>query len=44
LSTPEYLPFLEGRARELGRYIGVAFAEGFTSDRPVGLPDLMVLG
>jgi hypothetical protein len=30
ISTPEFMPFLEGRTRELGHLLGVAFGEGFT--------------
>lgn len=37
ISTPEFWKFLEARARELGRSIGVEFGEGFNTQRPVGL-------
>ena len=37
ISTPEFIYFLEGRAREYGRSIGVAFGEAFTTERPVGV-------
>lgn len=43
LSTPDYLPALEGRARQLGRLIDVTFAEGFTAPRPPGVVDLLGL-
>ncbi len=40
ISTPEFVDFLEGRAREYGRSIGVALGEGFTVDRFIGVNDL----
>ncbi len=40
LSTPEFLEFLEARAREFGRPIGVAYGEGFTTERPLGVDRL----
>lgn len=43
IATPEFMPFLEGRARELGRYLSVAFGEGFTVARPPGITDLTTL-
>ncbi len=43
ISTPEFMPFLEGRARELGRYLNVAFGEGFTATRAPGISDLTTL-
>ncbi|MCB0765393.1 MAG: bacillithiol biosynthesis deacetylase BshB1 [Flavobacteriales bacterium] len=43
ISDPDFLPFLEARARDLGRTIGVTFAEGFTAARPVGVKDLTEL-
>lgn len=43
ISTPEYLHTLEARNRELGSYIGVPFAEGYTCRRPFGLDDLFLL-
>lgn len=43
ISTPGFLGILEARNRELGSYIGVQFAEGYTSRRPVGLDDLFLL-
>ncbi|MEZ4755906.1 MAG: bacillithiol biosynthesis deacetylase BshB1 [Flavobacteriales bacterium] len=43
ISTPEFMPFLEGRAREMGRYLNVAFAEGFTAVRAPGIDDLTTL-
>lgn len=44
ISTPEFLPFLEGRTRELGHLLGVPFGEGFTVVRAPGVPDLTALG
>ncbi|RSK47520.1 bacillithiol biosynthesis deacetylase BshB1 [Hymenobacter rigui] len=43
ISTPDFLRILEARARELGSYIGVQYAEGYTSRRPLGLDDLLLL-
>lgn len=43
ISTPDFLRTLEARARELGSYIGVQYAEGYTSRRPLGLDDLLLL-
>ena len=43
ISVPEFLPTLEGRARDMGRIIGVAFGEGFTCARPPGVQDITSL-
>jgi bacillithiol biosynthesis deacetylase BshB1 len=43
LSTPDFIHFLEARARELGRAIGVGFGEGFTKERYLGVKDLFDL-
>lgn len=43
IATPDFLPFLEARAREMGRLIGVTYGEGFTTRRPVGVNDLVGL-
>ena len=43
ISVPEFLPTLEGRARDLGRIIGVLFGEGFTCVRPPGVADITTL-
>ncbi len=43
LSTPDFMPALEGRARQLGRIIGATYAEGFTLDRAAGVDDLLDL-
>lgn len=43
ISTPEFVNFLEARAREMGRLINVEYGEGFTTERPVGVVDLDAL-
>lgn len=43
ISGPEFLDFVKGRMREMGRPIGVEFAEGFQSQRFVGVKDLFDL-
>lgn len=43
ISTPDFMSYTEGRAREFGRSIQVAFGEGFTSRRPLGVNDLFDL-
>lgn len=43
ISSRDFLDFLEGRARDLGRTIGVRYAEGFTVERTPGVEDLMRL-
>ncbi|MCU0319994.1 MAG: bacillithiol biosynthesis deacetylase BshB1 [Flavobacteriales bacterium] len=43
ISTPEFMPFLEGRMREFGRYLNVAYAEGYTVVRALGIDDLTAL-
>ncbi|HRN36754.1 MAG TPA: bacillithiol biosynthesis deacetylase BshB1 [Flavobacteriales bacterium] len=43
ISVPEFLPTLEGRARETGRLIGTAFGEGFTVERAPGVNDVLEL-
>ncbi|MGB6035053.1 MAG: bacillithiol biosynthesis deacetylase BshB1 [Cryomorphaceae bacterium] len=40
ISTPDFMKFLEARAREYGRTIGVQFGEGFVADRTIGVMDL----
>jgi bacillithiol biosynthesis deacetylase BshB1 len=37
ISTPEFMMFLESRAREYGRSIGVQFGEGFVAERTIGV-------
>lgn len=43
ISTPEFMEFLEGRARDFGRPTGFTFAEGFTLERALGVEDVMGL-
>ena len=44
ISNPDFLPFLEARARQMGRLIGVTYGEGFTVARPPAVKDLLDLG
>jgi bacillithiol biosynthesis deacetylase BshB1 len=41
ISGPDFQEFLRARARETGRLIGVEFAEGFTTERPVRKDNLL---
>ena len=41
IATPDFLPFLEGRAREIGRLIGTTYGEGYTSQKPLKINDLL---
>ncbi|MFA0963784.1 bacillithiol biosynthesis deacetylase BshB1 [Roseivirga sp. BDSF3-8] len=43
ISRPEFIDFLEARAREYGNQIGVTYGEGFTVNRTPGVSDLFVL-
>ncbi|HRH35271.1 MAG TPA: bacillithiol biosynthesis deacetylase BshB1 [Catalimonadaceae bacterium] len=43
ISSPEFLNFIESRAREMGHLIGVEFGEGFHCKRPIGISDLSCL-
>lgn len=43
ISSPEFLPFIESRARELGHRIMVKYGEGFTVERFIGISDLFDL-
>lgn len=43
ISSPEFLPFVESRARELGHRIMVKYGEGFTVERFIGVGDLFDL-
>ncbi len=43
ISTPQFVHFVEARAREYGRTIGVEFGEGFTVERVLGVADLFDL-
>lgn len=40
LTTPIFLNFVEARAREYGHAIGVAYGEGFTVDKQIGVKSL----
>ena len=40
LSTPEFVRFMEARAREFGHMIGVEYGEGFTKERTLGVREL----
>jgi bacillithiol biosynthesis deacetylase BshB1 len=40
ISTKGFMDFIEGRARQFGRLIGVEYGEGFTTSRPIGVTDL----
>lgn len=42
IATPDFLPFLEGRAREMGRLIGTTFGEGYTSKTPLMINDMLL--
>ncbi|MCB0793749.1 MAG: bacillithiol biosynthesis deacetylase BshB1 [Flavobacteriales bacterium] len=44
ISTPDFFPFLEGRAREMGRLIQVTFGEGFQHSGPLPVEDLLAFG
>lgn len=43
ISSPEFLPFIESRARELGHRIMTTYGEGFTVERFIGVDDLFDL-
>lgn len=43
ISSKEFLEVIIGRAREMGRIIGVEYAEGFVTERAVGVDDLTTL-
>lgn len=43
ISSPEFMDFVIGRARELGKQIGVKYAEGFTSRKLLGVDNLFDL-
>lgn len=43
ISSPEFLPFIESRAREFGHRIQVKYGEGFTVERNIGVADLFDL-
>jgi bacillithiol biosynthesis deacetylase BshB1 len=37
ISSPEFLGFIESRAKELGHAVGVTYGEGFTAERLIGV-------
>jgi bacillithiol biosynthesis deacetylase BshB1 len=43
ISSKDFMQFLDGRAREFGRNIGVTYGEGFTVKRVIGTRDLTQL-
>lgn len=43
ISSPEFLEFLEARAKEYGHAIGVKYGEGFTTTRMIGIKDIWTL-
>lgn len=43
ISTPEFMDALAGRARDLGKRIGVKWAEGFVSKKNIGISNLGAL-
>ena len=43
IARADFLPYLEGRAREMGRHILSTYGEGFNRARPIGVADAMLL-
>lgn len=43
IARADFMPFLEGRARQLGRTIGTTYGEGYTAMRTPGVKDLLDL-
>ncbi|SDL46214.1 bacillithiol biosynthesis deacetylase BshB1 [Catalinimonas alkaloidigena] len=43
ISTADFFPFIEARAREFGHAIGVTYGEGFTKERYLGVSNLFHL-
>ncbi|AKD04538.1 bacillithiol biosynthesis deacetylase BshB1 [Pontibacter korlensis] len=43
ISSPEFLDFVESRAKELGHAIGVTYGEGFTKERFIGVKNMFDL-
>ena len=43
ISNPDFLPFIEARAREMGHSIMTTYGEGFTVERMIGATDLFDL-
>jgi N-acetylglucosamine malate deacetylase 1 len=40
IANQDFMPFLEGRSRQLGRLINTTHGEGFLCARPIGVRDL----
>lgn len=40
ISSKEFIDFIEARAREYGRMVGVEYGEGYTVERPIGIEDI----
>lgn len=43
ISSPEFIPFIESRSREMGHRIMCQYGEGFTSERYLGIKNLFDL-
>jgi len=43
ISSPEFMEFIEARAKEYGHAIGVTYGEGFTVERHIGVKNLFDL-
>ena len=43
ISSPDFIPFQEARAMEMGHSIGVKYGEGFTKEKQLGVKDLFDL-
>lgn len=43
ISKPDFLDFIEARAREMGHAIGTTYGEGFCKGQPLGIKDLFDL-
>ncbi|WP_395785771.1 bacillithiol biosynthesis deacetylase BshB1 [Aquirufa sp.] len=43
ISSPEFLHFIEARAREMGHKIGVTYGEGFQTQKTITIQDLSIL-
>jgi N-acetylglucosamine malate deacetylase 1 len=43
ISSPDFMNFIEARAKEMGHAIGVKYGEGFTLEKQVGVRDLFHL-
>ncbi len=43
ISSPEFLHFIEARAREMGHKIGVTYGEGFQTQKTIAIQDISIL-